>query len=218
MNYMSTNNRIVLIITVFIFSIANQSASAQNRLDVPEHYIGLNAGKTGSMINFSPSVSQSYLLGQNFGISYKYIGNKHTGLQVELNYSQRGWKEADDLYARKLDYIELPFMTHFYFGNSFKIFFNVGPKFSYLLSESLVFDNTDASTAHQHIDPVKNKFDYGFCVGPGCLFTIKKQLFLLDIRANYSVSDIFSNSQSDYFSMSNNINVSLNFGWQFQLK
>jgi hypothetical protein len=197
--------------------VLQQTLHAQNRLDVPENYFGLNAGVTGSMINFNPTVSQSYLLGQNFGFSYKHIANKYTGLQVELNYSQRGWKETNDVYARKLNYIELPFMTHFHFGRSFKLFFNVGPKFSYLLSESLVFDNTDASTAHQHVNTVKNKFDYGFCGGPGCLFKIKKQLFLLDIRANYSVSDLFSNSQSYYFSMSNNINLSVNIGWQMKV-
>jgi len=50
------------------------------------------------------------------------------------------------------------------------------------------------------------------------MFKISKNVFQLDARANYSLSDIFSNNKTDYFDTSNNINVSLNLGWLWQVK
>lgn len=216
---MSTKPKLFLSLLFACCIFLSQSSLAQNkRLNNPEKYVGLNAGAVGSMIIFNPSVAQSYLLGGNAGLSYRYIGHTFAGFQVELNYSQRGWNESDGLYTRRLDYIEFPFMTHFYFGDKFRVFMNVGPKFSYLIGEKTLINNTVSSTANQHLNAIQNKLDYGFCLGPGFLFQIQKQIFLLDLRANYSISDVFSNAQSDFFSISNNINVSFNFGWQFMLK
>ena len=213
---MSTNNRLISILLFAVFLVTSQTSVAQNRLSSPERYLGFNVGATGSMVGFTPTISQSYLLGGNAGMSFRYVGHKFAGFQAELNYSQRGWNEADGLYSRRLDYIELPFMTHFFIGNRFKVFLNVGPKISYLIAEKDVNNNT-SSTATQHTNQIQNKFDYGFCLGPGFLFKIQKQIFMLDLRANYSISDVFSNAQRDFFSTSNNINVSANFGWQFKL-
>ena len=203
---------------VVVFSVLAIHSNGQKRLDFPETYVGIEGGVTGSMVNFSPSVDQTYLLGYCAGLSYRYIGHKVAGLQAELNYSQRGWAESDGLYARQLNYLELPFMTHFYFGRNFRFHFNIGPQLSYLLSENVVVDNTVNSEAEQHTKPVYNKFDYGFCGGPGFSFRFNRQVIMLDIRASYSVSDVFSNAKRDYFDYSNNMNVRVNLGWQFKLK
>lgn len=203
---------------VIIFLLSAIYSNGQKRLDFPETYVGIQGGATGSMLNFSPSVDLTYLLGYSGGLSYRYIGHKVAGLQAELNYSQRGWAESDGLYARQLNYLELPFMTHFYFGRNFRFHLNIGPQLSYLLSENVLINNTVNSEAEQHTKPVYNKFDYGFCGGPGFSFRFNKQVIMLDIRASYSVSDVFSNAKRDYFDFSNNMNVKLNLGWQFKLK
>lgn len=205
-----------IVFAILIFSAVH--INAQKRLDFPETYVGFQSGVTGSMINFSPSVDQTYQLGYNAGISYRYIGHKTAGVQAELNYSQRGWAESKVNYARRLNYIEIPFLTHFYWGKKFRIHFNIGPKVSYLLSESVLKKNTDNSVAEQHTKDAHNKFDYGFCGGPGFSFGFNKQLIMLDIRANYSVSDVFSNEKRDFFDYSNNMNVALNLAWQFKIR
>lgn len=216
---MSTYRPLFSILLFVALLATNQSSVAQSkRLDSPEKYLGVQFGATGSMVNFLPSVKQSYLLGANAGLSFRYIGHSFAGFQTELNYSQRGWSEASGQYNRNLHYIELPFMTHFYFGKKIKIFLNVGPKISYLIAESSSVDQNNPSTLAQHKNSIDNQLDYGFCLGPGFLFRIQKQVFLFDLRANYSLSDVFSNHQRDYFDTSNNMNLSVNLGWQFRIK
>lgn len=201
---------ILLIIPVIVFS--------QSRLDQPEIYLGTSHGVSASMIHFSPSVEQEILLGYNGGIVFRYIDEKNVGVQAELNFFQRGWKEKGNIYAKQLNYIELPFLTHIYFGNSSRFFINLGPKISYLLSENVLKNLSTNSTETQHITKVQHPFDYGICGGLGMLFKVKKNIFQFDTRFNYSLSDIFSNSKKDYFETSNNINLSVNLGWLLQIK
>ena len=145
---------------------------AQDRLDHPEIYLGANVGVTESMVAFKPTVSQGYLLGYNGGIVFRYIAEKNVGMQAELNYSQRGWTEKSGKYTRQLNYIELPFMTHIYIGKKNRVFLNIGPKISYLISAKELVNDTITSTATQHKTFVQNPFDYGLCAGLGFLFNV----------------------------------------------
>jgi hypothetical protein len=205
--------KIYIVFFIFLFST---NLFAQPSFEKPEIYFGTTQGMSASMINFSPSVNQEMLLGYNGGFIFRHITEKNVGLQVELNYFQRGWKETDSIYSRRLNYIELPFMTHIYFGNKTRFFFNIGPKISYLLSENILRNETVSSEKVEQVKSVENPFDYGICGGLGFMFKISKNVFQLDARANYSLSDIFSNNKTDYFDTSNNINVSLNLGWLWQ--
>jgi hypothetical protein len=157
-------------------------------------------------------------MGYNGGIVFRYIAEKNVGMQAELNFSQRGWKEASGLYTRQLNYIELPFMTHIYVGNKTRFFFNIGPKISYLISEKTLLNGTGNSTDVQHISPVKNPFDYGLCAGFGLLFNVKGKILQLDTRANYGLSDVFADSKRDYFGTSSNFDLSVNLAWLFKVK
>ena len=201
---------ILLVYTVGLF--------AQARLNQPEMYIGTSHGVVGSMVMFKPAVSQTYLLGYNGGLVFRYIAEKNVGMQAELNFSQRGWSQSDGLYERQLNYIELPFMTHIYVGDKGRVFFNLGPKISYLISEKVLVNNKLNSTDTQHTTLIENPFDYGLCAGLGFLFRIKKNVFQFDTRANFGLSDIYSNDKRDYFDTSNNVNLSVNFAWLLQVK
>jgi len=203
------------IITIFVMLSFFTLTKAQVRLDKPEVYFGASAGVTESMVIFKPAVSQGYLLGYNGGIVFRYIAEKNVGMQAELNFSQRGWTEATGLYTRHLNYIELPFMTHIYMGKKNRVFLNFGPKISYLVSENVVRNET-SNIELQHITKTENPFDYGLCAGLGFLINIKGSIYQLDTRANYGLSDVFSNTKSDYFETSNNLNVSVNLAWLFQ--
>ena len=205
-----------LLILVLIFISA--SLYAQVRLDKPEMYIGANLGVTESMINFSPAIPQGFLMGFNGGIVFRYIAEKNVGIQAELNFSQRGWTESSGLYSRQLNYIELPFMTHKYVGRKNRFFFNLGPKISYLISERVILNSTVGSVDAQHVTSVEHPFDYGLCTGLGMLFNINGKIIQLDTRANYSLSNIFADTKRDVFSSSNNLNLSVNLAWLFQLK
>ena len=100
-------------------------AWTQPRLRAPEMYLGGQGGVTASTVLFSPTVSNmsnpftnGVTLGGNAGVVFRYAGHKVCGLQVELNYMHRGWREHTDTatYQRNLHYLELPFLMHLYFG------------------------------------------------------------------------------------------------------
>ncbi len=205
-------------IIFFIFLVSNIFCVAQVRLDNPETYVGFTAGATGSMVNFSPSVPQTYLIGKNTGAVFRYISDKNLGVQAELLYFQRGWNEAGNKFARRLDYIDVPFLSHFYAGQNFRVFFNIGPKVGFLISEKTLYNLFENSDAVQHNRAADYAFDYGFAAGLGFLLRIKKQVFQVEARGNYSMTDIYSNDKRDYFDFSNNINATVNFSWLLQLK
>lgn len=204
-------------INILLLLFITAYTMAQARLAKPEMYIGASVGVTESMINFKPAVSQGYLMGYNGGFVFRYIAEKNVGMQAELNFSQRGWTESSGLYSRQLNYIELPFMTHIYIGKKSRFFLNFGPKISYLITEN-VLKNETSNVDTQHITSIENPFDYGLCAGIGFLFKIKSNVYQLDTRANYGLSDVFSNDKRDYFDTSNNMNVSVNLAWLFHTK
>ena len=213
------NNKIMrfCILPVIILLLSGSALVAQDRLMKPELYIGANFGITESKIMFNPTVDQGFLRGYNGGLVMRYIAEQNVGMQAELNFSQRGWTESSGQYARQLNYIELPFMTHIFMGKRSRFFINIGPKISYLLLESVKTNDTKL-TAAERSTVVQHPFDYGICTGLGFLVNIKGKIFQLDTRANYSLSDVFANTKRDVFSTSNNFNLSVNLAWLLKVK
>jgi len=205
-------------ISILFFIVLSTTVFSQSHLKKPEIYVGATFGASESMVMFKPTVAQGFLQGYNGGLVFRYVADKNIGFQAELNLSQRGWAEKTGLYTRQLNYIELPFLTHFYFGNNSRFFFNIGPKICYLISEKDLINTTTASTEVQHITKIQNPFDYGVSVGFGYLINIKGNIIQLDTRANYSLSDVFSNDTRDYFDTSNNLYLSVNLAWLLKIK
>jgi len=203
---------------ILILIAISSVISAQVRLDKPEMYIGASLGVTESMVMFNPTINQGFLMGYNGGIVFRYIAEKNVGMQAELNFSQRGWKETSGLYSRQLNYVELPFMTHIYIGKKNRVFFNIGPKISYLISEKVLVNSSAVSSDLQHFTPIQHPFDYGLCTGLGLLFNINGRILQLDTRANYSLSNVFDDQKKDFYANSNNFNLSVNLAWLFQVK
>lgn len=208
----------IAFIALLLLSIFISSANAQRKPYTSEKYWGLTGGATASVVFFKPRVDQDIMIGYNGGAVFRYIGSKNLGLQAELLYSQRGWSEINDLYKRQLNYIEVPFLTHFNFGNKFRSFINFGPKLSYLVSENVLINNTSNSTQEQHIQSIKKPFEYGLVLGAGFYVRMKKQVLQLEARGNYSAVDLFSNKPGDTFDFSNSIYGSLNISWMIQTK
>ena len=197
-------------------------------------YVGAQAGALASMVIFNPTVSQDPLhcyLGPTAGVVFRYIGHKVCGLQVELNYMQRGWQEYSKSdgygYRRQLDYIELPLLMHLYFGKHARGFFNLGPQIGYLVNETQKNTPTAYSTAwtsgkgsgtyHQYV-PIEKRFDWGLAGGIGFYYrTPHAGTYQIEARFNYSLGSNFSTSKMDYFSASNNMNLSLTFAYLWQV-
>ena len=198
--------------------------------------VGGKAGATLSRVNFNPTVQQQMLPGMTAGVMFRYIEEKNFGLVAELNLTQRGWKEyleeSDYNYSHRFTYLELPVMTHIYFGNRrVKGFFNLGPELNLMISDGISsnFAYQDAASLDyfnqntRHIEQlpmkVKNRLDYGICGGAGMELNLNaKQSLLLEGRFYYGLTDVFPNHKTDVFSSSNSMTVMVTLGYFYRLK
>lgn len=206
-----------------------------------DHYagnisVGGKAGVTMSRLQFNPTVPQTFLPGIMMGVTARYIEEKHFGIIAEVNLEQRGWKEIfegyDYQFQRRLTYIQIPVLSHIYFGsNKFHGFFNAGPEIGFMIGESTSanFDYTDIGsipdfpTTNRYTDqftlPVKSKLDYGISLGAGMEFIARnKSSFNLEGRFYYGLRDVFGNHKKDTFSGSSSISVMLTLGYHYRVK
>lgn len=220
----------LLLITLFTAI----EAKAQRHY-VPHVHVGGHAGITLSQQSFYPSVKETMLQGITMGFSFRYAEERHVGLVAELNLTQRGWKENFEEhpleYQHRLTYIELPVMTHIFFGSrTVKGFINLGPQVGYMISDGIKanFNYTEAATLpsfpknrryEQLSLKIKNRFDYGITAGAGVEFVIRRRHSItLEGRYYYGLGNIFPSSRSDEFSSSRGSSILVTLGYLFRLK
>ncbi len=209
------NYLLPLVLVCYILSKSTLSAQTPFR---PYFLIGGTYGITLSSISFYPQITQSNLFGYTGGISGCFVSEPHFGLQVEVNYSQRGWKEQTgrNFYQRQLNYVEMPIMTHFFTNGKVGWFLNLGPKIGYLLSEKPI-TNLTTLTNPEYTSAISSRFDYGICAGSGFELHTRLLNFILEGRYSYGLSDIFPDRTTDYFGSSSNQVISVTFGIMFHL-
>ncbi|NJM93570.1 MAG: PorT family protein [Cytophagales bacterium] len=106
------------------------AAGAQSLAFEPEFNWGIKGGMNFSRVNFVPSISQRLLQGGQMGLVVSYLSEPNLGFRAELNYAQKGWDERIRLgggdsiagYSRRMDYLELPFVTLLRLGLSKRVF------------------------------------------------------------------------------------------------
>ncbi len=175
--------------------------------------VGAKAGITIPEMALSPAVDQNTWMGYTSGLTFRYIEEKIFGLIVELNWAQRGWDEkfegVDYSYRRTLNYLEIPFLSHIYFGSEkFHGFVNLGPQVGFMLNDSKQanFDLDNPPTlgnGHHNKEaydlPVKNRFDYGITGGLGVELRFNRHIILLEGRYYFGLGDVFGNHKADVF-------------------
>ena len=201
--------------------------AAQPRLRKPEVYFGVHGGVTASTVQFSPTVpnmspiTDAVVLGGNGGLVFRWSGQKCCAVQVELNYLQRGWREANEegTYTRALHYIELPFLMHIYFGSStVRGFVNLGPQIGYCVYDNSGIGTKQTSEVHQY-SPIEKPFDWGIAGGLGFYVRSRKAgLYQLEVRYNYSLGTLFDDSLTAHFRNSNPMELSVNLAWLWEFK
>lgn len=221
-------NKFFFKVVIFISFLSMTQVRAQQYFQ-PELTVGGFAGVTLSQVSFSPKIKENYLTGYTAGVKLRYISEKHLGFLIEPNYSLYGWsenfkeyvftQEENYEYSRKLHYFELPFMTHVYFGNKQRFFFNLGPIVRILLSDKENINFNPESIPQDHYgqgaygNSIDKKFDYGIGVGLGMELRTKKGYFMLEGRYYYGLGDIFGNHKKDFYAKSANQNISITLSY-----
>lgn len=220
---------------ILVTMLATLAASAQVHYD-GTIAVGGKAGASLSRVNFNPTVEQTMLPGMTAGVMFRYIEENHFGLVAELNLTQRGWKEvfdeSDYNYSHSFTYLELPVMTHIFFGNRrVKGFFNLGPELNIMLGDGIKsnFTYQDAAAMDyfvqdpRHIEQltmdINNRLDYGICAGAGMEVNLNpKHSLLLEGRFYYGLTDVFPNHKTDVFAGSNSMSITVTLGYFYRLK
>lgn len=221
---------------IMIFGALALAVNAQTLYKSHIH-VGGKAGATLSSISFSPSVEQAMTPGFTMGVSFRYAEERHVGLLAEFNIAQRGWKESFEdgepfEYTHTLTYLEIPLMTHIFFGSQrFKGFINLGPEVSYMIGNSISSNFDYANIANVPDFPsqyrmteqmsmdIKNKFDYGITAGLGMEYKLnRKHSITLEGRYYFGLGNIFASSKKDVFDASRHSSIMVTLGYQFRMK
>lgn len=212
-------------------------AKAQLQDERHNFSIGINGGVNVNSVSFQPSIKQSKLIGPEFGVTARYISEKYfkmiCGIQAEVNFSQRGWKEViedgtGDTYHRNMNYVEIPLLAHLAFGkdkgNGVRFVLNLGPQIGFLISEKEIKSaswnpsNRPQGTNEQYDKPADKKFDYGIIGGGGLEVRTGIGHFILEARYYYGLSDFYNNSKKDYFGRSGHSYIGGRLTYLFDLK
>lgn len=205
------------------------------RTYTPEFYLGVKGGATLSKMSFTPSVRQGWEQGTTAGIVARYTEEKIFGLMAELNITQRGWKEDFQTsgfnYSRRLTYVQLPVMTHIYFGGRVKGFVNLGPSVSCLIGSAITsdFDYRNPASVEGlpiHNRPteqmsmeIKNRFDYGIAGGIGMEVSFaRRHSIMLEGRYYFGIGNIYGASKKDTFSASRGMSIEISLAYLFKIK
>lgn len=231
--------RFATLLIILAASLLTPAGALAQREYNPNFSVGVKGGATLSNMSFNPEVHQKMVQGVTMGLLCRYHEEKLFGLIGELNITQRGWKEnfaRDDApqfqYTRRLTYVQMPLMTHIYFGpEKVKFIINLGPEFGYLIGDKITanFDYHNYKsvpgfpqgyrTNEQLNKPVEVKFDYGIAAGGGVEFFInRRNSILLEGRYYFGLGNIFHATKRDFFSASRGTSIEITAAYIFRVK
>lgn len=224
--------RYIITITALLLSFVANAQIEQHRRILE---VGFAGGMNMNKMDFQPTIRQTYLNGINGGISLRYTSEKYFSMicaaQMEVNFSQRGWKEDFDdetgnSYSRTLNYIEVPLLAHLSWGKEergLQFFVNLGPQFGFFIGDSEDYIGSwTPEERPQSIRPVygkevEKKFDYGIAGGLGVELKTKAGNFFVEGRYYYGLSDIYGNSKTDDFGRSANQTIYIRAGYSIRI-
>ena len=219
-----------LLVLALLFALP---AAAQLGEERHNFAVGINGGLNMSSVSFNPKIKLNTLNTMSMGVTMRYMSEKYfkmmCGVQMEINYSQRGWDEkieddSGNSYSRTMNYLEIPFMAHLAFGKDalnrgVKVFFNAGPQIGFFLGDNEKINWTTSTTRPEHGKEVENKFDYGITGGGGVeLRTKKAGSFLVEGRYYFALSDFYSTTKKDYFARAAHGTITVKLTYLFDLK
>mgnify|MGYP000235863942 CR=1 FL=1 len=168
------------------------------------------------------------ITGYQFGAVFRYVSEKHVGMHIEFLYSRKGWRDVsaiegevdDQEHVREINYLEIPFMTHFIIGSKkVRILLEGGPYFGYALSSKEQYKNIETGEIESESnfewqDGVDNRLDYGLKGSGGFQFYFPFGAIEVKGFYSYGYGNIFLD-KSEAVETSQNRNYGLNVGYMY---
>ncbi|HBH49175.1 MAG TPA: hypothetical protein DDX98_11070 [Bacteroidales bacterium] len=194
--------------------------------------VGFHGGYTISEVNFrpgllDPSINYKAISTFNYGLVLNFIGEPFAGIQIEVNVSQRGWiEEADSAYTytRKMNYIEVPVLTHLSFGKKrMRYIFNLGPYVAFHQSFSETYEMFDDQAQIPESDSIDYYYgrvvdsptDFGFIFDGGVGVHTKYGTFQVKARYTQAVTNLFKQYPEGQFRFSQTRNIYIGFAYYY---
>ena len=226
--------KLILSALVCLFALPMKAQLGEERQNWA---VGVNMGMNMTKVDFSPRIKQKSHNGMAFGLTARYMCEKYfnmmCGIQAEINYTQRGWKEdiedgTENTYSRTMNYVEIPLLAHLAFGKDaldkgVKFFVNMGPQVAFFLNEKeKMSENWNPSgrpngVIQQYGKMVENKFDYGLLGGLGLELSTKAGHFLLEGRYYYGLADFWGSLKKDDFGRSGHSYMGVKLTYLFDI-
>jgi hypothetical protein len=133
-----------------------------------QHFIGVREGVSTSSVLFNPARRDSSTFqALNVGLVYKYYITTWTGLQLGVNYAEKGYVLEDT--TRRYRALEIPFLSQFHYEAwRIRILANAGVYMSYYLSATESFKENDKEVQRTYVFKGRdNRFEYGMHFGGG---------------------------------------------------
>lgn len=182
---------IIKIVIIGCCGLVSNNATAQ-------HFIGATGGYgINTMTSTRNEALSSVGSLKNFGLVYKYYSGKWVGIQVGVNYAEKGYMrnvreyydlqdlekgfDLIDISSRHFQLVDVPFVTQFHYELwKFRAVANAGVYASYILRSQSVALQPDVTPDNFDF----NKFDYGLRFGGGLAF----MLHPLEIQVEFAYS------------------------------
>ena len=217
-----------LAILSLLFSVSTAALAQDKRWSVGVKggsSLSFVTGTEEAILNENPRIG--LLPRYTGGLAVQYLTEDNFGLQVELNYAQKGWEQTysspdgripNKFYRANLEYAEVPVLAHGYFGKkNTRIFLNAGMYFAYLLSADAQQANvTDEEITYLYEERYQNKLDFGVRGGGGFEVVTKIGMFQAEGSYNWGVNSILNKGIDQIPNILQNNSIAITLGYYVQ--
>ncbi|EKB50089.1 outer membrane beta-barrel protein [Cecembia lonarensis] len=159
--------------------------------------VGLRGGISSSEVTYRyqlgrPPVFTSGVRHSTFAFVIEHFGQKNAGIQLELQRITLGYTQENEFQQvnqSDWEYLKVPLLSNFYFGNKGRFHIKLGPHFGYLMQAKDVRrefegDETFLPTYGQPEDDPR-RIMYGLNLGAGLSKLFGKSTLAGDVRLAY---------------------------------
>lgn len=168
--------------------------------------VGIKGGYGSHGVHFEPPSLEANQVAyglMNYGFVLAFNNKLNSGLQMELNYAQKGWREElttpDSFFIRTINYLEMPIFSHFEIGHGpLRPVILAGFYFGLKMNESADSNNytdiTSASSYNPYYQEIRD-LDFGIKLGIGLRYNINSRMAIFsEVRYDVQIAggrDIF---------------------------
>ena len=187
--------------------------------------IGLRGGYSSSSLTYRadpgrPIVRVGGIRNPTYAFIIEQFLAKNAGIQVEFQYIKLGYTQEDTLgriNQSTLDYVKIPLLSNFYFGNSGRFHIKMGPHFGFLLNATDTkreYEGPGLLPTYGRDADIPKKILYGLTFGTGISKLFGKSTLAADLRFSYEFGR--PETQERIFDM-NSTNLELTLSYLFQV-